>query len=105
MNLPKLTIASKSLVANTFVIKAKTPYGVKRNTSVTIRITTLYKLSIKFAKNSASFGAFRRTPKKAIPTKAAKITTPIVLVGRVPAKSAKTLVGMKDKICCGIEKF
>ena len=105
MNFPKLTIASKSLVANTFVISAKTPYGVKRKTKVTMRIIILYRLSTKLAKNSASFGALRRTPKKAIPTKAAKITTPIVLVGRVPAKSAKTLVGIKDKICCGIEKF
>ena len=71
---------------------------------MTIRITILYKLSIKFAKVSASFGDLRLTPRKAIPTKAEKITTPIVLVERVPAKSAKTLLGMKETICCGIDR-
>ena len=46
-----------------------------------------------------------RSFRYAMPTMAAKMTTAMVDVGRLPAKSANTFTGMNDRIICGSDRF
>lgn len=57
--------------------------------------------AIPLAKIRASSGWLSRSQRKATPTIREKITTAMVLEDRVPAKSAKMLVGKRLVICWG----
>lgn len=94
-----------SLPATVFAIRANTPYGVRRKINVTIRITIAYTASSIFLNSSACSGYFRFTPIKAIPIKAANITTEIVDVGRAPVKSRNGFVGNSSNNLSGIVVF
>ena len=94
MKISNLLIVAKLLVAVVLAIKAKMPYGVSSSTIFTIRMMIARNACMPRAKVTATSAFSFLICKKAIPTKIEKITTAIVLVERIPAKSAKIF-------CCG----
>ena len=89
--------------ATTCVISANTPNGVRRSTSVTIRITITWATLMKWLKDAKMSGFLAAMPVAETPMKIENSTTAMVEVLRAPVMSRKGLAGMKLSTMLGSE--
>src|SRR5471032_924509 len=85
-------------------ISANTPYGVKRSTRVTMRMTMACATFMKCSNEAKISGFFAAMPVAETPMKIENTTTAMVEVLRAPVMSRKGLVGTKLTSSFGKDK-